>query len=804
MQAPERLGKYLIRRELGRGAMGVVYEGYDPLIERAVAIKVLRLEENSAELAAELRTRFRREAQAAGRLGHPGIVAVYEYGEDAAADSAFIAMELVRGRDLKSLFDAGTRFSLRETGRLMEELLSALQHAHERGVVHRDIKPGNIILLDGGGLKVADFGIAKLDTSELTQLGSVLGTVSHMAPEQLTGEPVDRRSDLYSCGVILYQLLTGERPFVGSPASLMHKVLHEAPVPPSQRTPGLPPAFDAVVLRAMAKSADQRHADAPAFAAELRAAFAAPKAVVPPAAAVGDDATVVRPRAPTPIVGPTVARGSTQDVTWPIARESTQPPARAPVVDPTGAPPFAPSATSATLAPSAPAPHGMRGVGIAVLGVAGIVAAAAGAWQLLAPRAPAPATPAIAGASQAEGAARVAAATVPASATPATAAPSPPPSSAETPAAPTPPASSAATTPTLPSIAPLAPIEPPPLAPAPAALTPRAPAAPAATPPAPAPMPPAAPAPAPASTRTSVATAAPTPTTPIPSPARPPAAPPSSSVQAPPPAPRVALAPAPPAPSTASTPPHGATPRGDGRVAPADATRTAPTSSDATRTTPAASGASPPRTDECLEDARRGSARCQVVMGNAYRAGRGVIRDPAEAARWYRKAAEQGSDVGQYELGVMLENGLGVARDPNAAVSWYRKSADQGYARAQYALGRAYENGLATPTNYVLAAEWYGKAADQNLAGAQYSLARLYLQGRGVFRDTAKAQALLQKSADAGDPNAMVYLAEMYAKGDGKPRDREQATRLFRDALARPGLNDRNRAIAERALASAR
>src|SRR5678815_2054999 len=127
MRAPERLGKYLIRRELGRGAMGVVYEGYDPMIERAVAIKVLRLDEADPHLAAELRMRFRREAQAAGRLGHPGIVGVYEYGEDAGADVTFIAMELVRGRDLKSLFDSGKRFTLAETGRLMAELLAALQ-----------------------------------------------------------------------------------------------------------------------------------------------------------------------------------------------------------------------------------------------------------------------------------------------------------------------------------------------------------------------------------------------------------------------------------------------------------------------------------------------------------------------------------------------------------------------------------------------------------------------------------------------------------------------------------------------------
>ena len=234
---PERLGKYLIRRELGRGAMGVVYEGYDPLIERAVAIKVLRIDEANAQLDAELRMRFRREAQAAGRLSHPNIVSVYEYGEEAGSSSAFIAMELVEGRDLKSLFDAGARFALAEAGRIMSELLSAMQHAHERGVVHRDIKPANIILLADGSVKVADFGIAKLDTSELTQLGSVLGTVSHMSPEQLTGDAVDRRSDLFSCGVILYQLLTGERAFSGSPATVMHKVLHEQPRRPRASSP---------------------------------------------------------------------------------------------------------------------------------------------------------------------------------------------------------------------------------------------------------------------------------------------------------------------------------------------------------------------------------------------------------------------------------------------------------------------------------------------------------------------------------------------------------------------------------------
>jgi TPR repeat protein len=273
MPFPERLGKYFIRGELGRGAMGIVYEGFDPLIERTVAVKVLHVGPGQAALAAELRQRFRREAQAAGRLSHPNIVAVYDYGEIAESSSAYIAMELVQGRDLRQLFDAGTRFPLHETGRLMAQLLAALQHAHERGVVHRDIKPGNIIVLGDGTLKVADFGIARLDTSELTQTGSVLGTLSHMSPEQLRGEPVDGRSDLYSCGVILYQLLTGERPFNGSPAQAMQQVLHEEPPSPSGKVPGLPAGLDAVVRQAMAKSPHQRHADAASFAEALRLAL---------------------------------------------------------------------------------------------------------------------------------------------------------------------------------------------------------------------------------------------------------------------------------------------------------------------------------------------------------------------------------------------------------------------------------------------------------------------------------------------------------------------------------------------------
>jgi serine/threonine-protein kinase len=291
MPIPERLGKYLIRRELGRGAMGVVYEGYDPLIERTVAVKVLRTDDLNANQSGELRQRFRREAQAAGRLNHPNIVSVYEYGEEPGSGQPFIAMEFVRGRDLKVLLDTGTRFTLAETGRLMTELLAALQHAHAQGVVHRDIKPGNIIVLDDGQVKVGDFGIAKLDSSELTQLGSVLGTVLHMSPEQLAGQPVDARSDLFSCGVVLYQLLTGRAPFTGSPATVVHQVLYGVPAPPSSLVRTLPPGLDAVVERALAKQPGQRHPSAQAFAASLRAALDD---------AAGADATVVLPGPPAP------------------------------------------------------------------------------------------------------------------------------------------------------------------------------------------------------------------------------------------------------------------------------------------------------------------------------------------------------------------------------------------------------------------------------------------------------------------------------------------------------------------------
>jgi hypothetical protein len=290
-----KLGKYQIRRTLGKGAMGIVYEGFDPVIERTVAIKTILPSQLAGEEFVGVMARFKREAQAAGRLNHPGIVAIYEYGEELAQDVsdeeatmiaapsaspsaqrvAFIAMEFVKGRELRDYFEANERFPMAEVVRIMTEMLDALDHAHSQGVVHRDMKPANLILLQNGKVKVADFGIARVEKSELTQTGTVMGTPSYMSPEQFMGHPVDGRSDLFSCGVILYQMLTGEKPFTGeSTTTVMYKVLREEPVPPSQLNVSLEPAVDAVVQKALSKQPAQRFQTGREFSQALQAAVA--------------------------------------------------------------------------------------------------------------------------------------------------------------------------------------------------------------------------------------------------------------------------------------------------------------------------------------------------------------------------------------------------------------------------------------------------------------------------------------------------------------------------------------------------
>lgn len=272
---PATLGEYEIREVIGKGAMGVVYKGFDPHIRRIVALKTIRKDLVDDDQEASLLARFRNEAQAAGKLSHPGIVGVYEWGE--AGDVAFLAMEYVEGNSLREYFVRGTRFEIGDAVSVMVQLLDALQHAHDHGVWHRDIKPANIIIMKNGKLKIADFGIARIESSTLTQVGAVMGTPGYMSPEQYSGRTVDWRADLFSAGVVMYQLLTGERPFSGSAETIAYKVCHEQPRPPS----GVEGArcgteFDAVVMTALAKRPEERFQAARAFRDALLEAHAGP------------------------------------------------------------------------------------------------------------------------------------------------------------------------------------------------------------------------------------------------------------------------------------------------------------------------------------------------------------------------------------------------------------------------------------------------------------------------------------------------------------------------------------------------
>ncbi|MHB8217966.1 MAG: serine/threonine-protein kinase [Candidatus Sulfotelmatobacter sp.] len=258
----ERFGRYEILTELGRGAMGIVYKAWDPKINRVVAVKTFSLAGQPPEEEQEYRERFFREAEAAGGLSHPGIVTVFDVGEERETRAPYIVMEFVAGQSLdKLLLSRDDRKLPAETAlQIALELAEALDCAHGQGVVHRDLKPANILLTEDGRAKIADFGIAKLNHSNATQTGRTLGTPAYMSPEQLNDEPVDGRSDLFSLGVILYTLLTGYRPFQGNSAmTVAFKVVNREPIPATILDTKLPPGLDYIISRAIAKDRSQRY-----------------------------------------------------------------------------------------------------------------------------------------------------------------------------------------------------------------------------------------------------------------------------------------------------------------------------------------------------------------------------------------------------------------------------------------------------------------------------------------------------------------------------------------------------------------
>ena len=257
----ERFGRYEILAELGRGAMGVVYKARDPKINRVVAVKTISLAGQPADEEQEYRERFYREAEAAGRLSHPGIVTIFDVGEEPETRAPYIVMEFVGGQSLDKLLSAQDRKLPLETAlQLTLELAEALDCAHGQGVVHRDLKPANILLTEDGHAKIADFGVAKLNLANHTLAGRALGTPAYMSPEQLNGEAVDGRSDLFSLGVVLYTILTGYRPFQGNSAlTVSYKVVNRDPIPATVLDTELPPALDYIIARAMAKDPAQRY-----------------------------------------------------------------------------------------------------------------------------------------------------------------------------------------------------------------------------------------------------------------------------------------------------------------------------------------------------------------------------------------------------------------------------------------------------------------------------------------------------------------------------------------------------------------
>ena len=261
----KKIGKYDILGEIGHGAMGVVYKALDPLIERVVAIKTM-----STDLDAEpeLRARFMREARSAGRLSHKNIVTIYDLGEEGG--KAYMAMEFLDGEDLNSRIAQRQRTSLERKVRLMHEILEGLAHAHHMGVIHRDIKPGNIFLTRSGQVKILDFGLARVASSDITKTGAVMGTPNYMSPEQIRSDATDHRSDIFSAGATFYEILTYRKPFHSSslPATLF-KILQENPEPPQSIDPTIPQKLSDIVMRALEKDQGQRYQTAEEMITDL-------------------------------------------------------------------------------------------------------------------------------------------------------------------------------------------------------------------------------------------------------------------------------------------------------------------------------------------------------------------------------------------------------------------------------------------------------------------------------------------------------------------------------------------------------
>ena len=323
---PERIGRYVILRTLGRGAMGVVYLARDPQIERELALKTIRFDDAEKSFSAdEAKARFLKEAKISGRLQHPHIVTVFDVGEDQGM--LFLAMELVQGGSFSQRLTDPVGFPVRERVRVVAEVAEALAHAHERGVLHRDIKPANVLLTHALSAKVTDFGIGKLLTgdTELTSTGQMVGSPAYMSPEQIKGDKLDARTDIFSLGVVLYQALTLRKPFPADTlTTLVYQILHEEPADPAAVAKDLPEGLGEIVRRCLAKDRASRYTDAGELASDLREVLG--YSVVGSTAALSDSrAKRGRSTPSSPAMAPPVSPQSTLAPTAPMATPAPGP-----------------------------------------------------------------------------------------------------------------------------------------------------------------------------------------------------------------------------------------------------------------------------------------------------------------------------------------------------------------------------------------------------------------------------------------------------------------------------------------------
>lgn len=269
MAALTKAGRYQIVSELGRGSMGIVYRGFDPIINRTVAIKTMLTEGLSPQEFQEYKARFQREAQAAGILAHPNIITIYDFGEDAGI--LYLAMEFLEGKSLEKVVQEQNVLPVETILPIYDQACGALDHAHVHKIVHRDIKPANIMILQNGTVKVTDFGIAKMMSTGMTQAGMILGTPNYMSPEQVKGRQIDGRSDIFSLGVILYELITGEKPFFGQNiTTVIYKIVNENPISPRELDSTIHPGLSFVISKALAKSPDERYQTCRELAEDLK------------------------------------------------------------------------------------------------------------------------------------------------------------------------------------------------------------------------------------------------------------------------------------------------------------------------------------------------------------------------------------------------------------------------------------------------------------------------------------------------------------------------------------------------------